>query len=168
MERPTFACSRRCCCFDRAVNEFTRIKKAKLLLVLLFLLAANASPAPARIIRIRLLNAKSGKPMGGENITVRWDTGEASIVALDGAGAGSAAIPKGAQQFVLATGPERSSEPGRVAYLDCNERDSAFVSASEIVRRGMVMKNKCGDRKELPRAGEIVFWAVPKPFWDFQ
>ena len=73
----------------------------------------------------------------------------------------------GGSQFFLQEGPRKGSEPNRVAYLDCNER-GPFVSISEVLKNGVVRRNMCGNQELAPHPGEIVFWALPRPFWDFQ
>ena len=65
-------------------------------------------------------------------------------------------------------GPRKGSEPNRVSFLDCNEQASLLVLVTDAVQAGIVPKNKCGDQKAVPHPGEIVFWALPRPFWDFQ
>lgn len=125
----------------------------------LLILATCAQPISAQTLKIKLVNAKSGKPMGRQNVTVRWDNFESSIVAVNDVGLGWAAVSPGTVQFVLHSGPRKGSEPNRVAYMDCNERASIFVSVSEAVKNGIVPKNKCGRQESAPHPGEIVFWA---------
>lgn len=122
----------------------------------------------AQTLTIKLVDAKSGKPLGRQNVTVKWDNSESSIVAVNDVGLGRVEASPGAMEFVLLAGPRKGAERNRVAYMDCNERVSMLVSVSDVVKSGIVPKNKCGNQKLTPRPGEIVFWVLSRPFWDFQ
>jgi hypothetical protein len=142
-----------------------QLRIAVLLLILATVCCQSISAQP---LTIKLVDAKSGKPMGRRNITVKWDNSESSVVVVNDRGLGRVEVSPGAKQFVLVTGPRKGAEPNRVAYMDCNERVSMLVSVSEVVKNGIVPKNKCGNQKLAPQPREIVFWALPRPYWDFQ
>jgi len=122
----------------------------------------------AQTLTIKLVDAKSGKPMAKQNVTVKWDNSDSSVVEVNDVGLGRVEVSSGARQFVLLTGPGKGAEPFRIAYMDCNERASMLVSVSEVVKNGIVPKNKCGNQKLAQHPGEIVFGALPRSFWDFQ
>lgn len=122
----------------------------------------------AQTLIVKLVDAKSGKPMGDQNLTVRWVDSDSSVLALDESGSGRVKVPQGAKEFVMLPGPRKGSEPNRVAFMNCNQWPSPLISVAEAVRTGIVPKNTCGAARANSHAGEIVFWALPRPFWDFQ
>lgn len=151
---------------DSISQRFPR--QVRITLLLLIMATACYQPISAQTLTIKLVDAKSGKPMRRQNVTVKWDNSDSSVVAVNNVGLGRVDVSPGAMQFILLTGPKKGAEPYRVAYMDCNERASIFISVSDVVRNGIVPKNKCGNQMLAPHPGEIVFWARPRPFWDFQ
>jgi hypothetical protein len=125
-----------------------------------------------QVLTVRLLNAKSGQPMGNKNVTILWSPSFFSKVEVHLGKDGTAQIPikPGADSFSMMEGPRAGKEPYRVAYLDCNESDVKIVSVEEVLRKGVVPPNSCSDQTRLPKPGEIVFWGLPRPWWqpDFQ
>jgi hypothetical protein len=123
-----------------------------------------SSRLPAQTLTIRLLNAKSGKAMGKKKITVRWVKDlKSSEVVLDANGTGHVEVLPGMTEFSVMEGPRIGKEPGRVAYLDCNENSGAFLPVALVVEKGVVPGNRCG-HKTTAHPGEIVFWALPIPW----
>jgi hypothetical protein len=144
-------------------------------------LALICTAAQAQSFTIRLLNAKSGKIMRNKNVTITWDVGHTdSVIHIGQDGLGHSDVPAGAINFVILGGPRIGKEPGRIAFFNCNgdSRDmssyvreiSTSISVSQLLKEGVVLKNGCGKKTFPSRPGELVFWALPRPWWepDFQ
>jgi hypothetical protein len=137
---------------------------AKMAAVLAVCVSANA-----QMITIQLLDAKSGKPMKNENVTVKWDKDfKSSEVSVTDVGTATVQIPNGAKEFVMLAGPRKGNEPNRVAYTNCNGQSPSVFLVANVMNHGIVPENICGDANVVSHPGEIVFWARPLPFWDFQ
>jgi hypothetical protein len=135
---------------------------------LTIILFASAS-LDAQTLKLRLLNAKSGKPMRNENVTIRWDNLEGAVVSVDKKGIAILKVPSKVKQFAVIPGPRKGSEPYRSAYTNCNNQISPLVSVTDVVNKGVVRKNICGPATATSSPGEIVFWALPRGLVsDFQ
>lgn len=107
--------------------------------------------------------------MRKQNVTFEWDKDfKSAQVTVGEDGVGRVEVPPGAKQFIMLAGPRIGKEPNRVAYRNCNQPASVLISVSDVVGTGVVPKNVCGNQRVAPHPGEIVFWALPKSFWDFQ
>jgi hypothetical protein len=151
-------------------------------LLVIFLVISNVARAQSlslepthqvtRTITIRLLNAETAKPMGNKMVTFVWDVSglEKSEIKLDERGAGIVFVPAGSNTFMLLAGPKVGEEPYRIPYIDCNEGRSAFIQVSLVLETGYVPGNECGHKSVPAGPGQVVFWALPKPWWqpDFQ
>ena len=123
----------------------------------------------AQTITIRLLNAKSGKPMRSRMVTVEWFGAElSSQISVDKDGVGRVLVPRGATQLLLMPGPRMGSEQYRISFMNCNETPSKLISVQAVITNGVVPGNVCKQRTTSARTGEIVFWALPRPFLDLQ
>ncbi|GGA80303.1 hypothetical protein GCM10011507_34440 [Edaphobacter acidisoli] len=137
------------------------------------LIAGSALPVSlvAQTFTIRLVNGKTGKAMPNRKVTVRWGDGwKSSEVSIGKNGTGSLEMLPGFQQFVLIVGPKPGNEPYRLAYINCNEPAMTMIQVKQVLETGVVLVNKCGSHTAVSKPGEIVFWAMPKPWWlpDFQ
>lgn len=138
------------------------------------LIAANmiSTAADSQVLTVRLLNAKSGKPMGNKKITFLWSdkNWSKSEVLADDEGVGRVDIPSGVSSFSLMEGPRLGNEPNRIAYINCNQHLPVELSVSVVLQRGLIPDNGCGRKSVVARPGEIVFWALPLPWRmsDFQ
>ena len=133
--------------------------------------AALSAPLAAQTFTIRLLNAKTGKAMPNRKVTVRWADGlKSSEVSIGEDGSGRLEVVPGSQQFLFTVGPKLGNEPYRLAYINCNDPAMATIQVEQVLKAGLVPGNKCGSRTAVPKPNEIVFWAMPKPWWrpDFQ
>jgi hypothetical protein len=123
----------------------------------------------AQTLTIRVLDAKSGKPLSGENITLRWDNDtsvDGVVLALDREGKASIEVRRGAVSFQLSSGPKRGKEPYRIAYLDCNEPSLRSISIQDVLENGVLPANGCGQQKTQVHPGEIVYWGLPRRWWQ--
>jgi hypothetical protein len=142
-------------------------------LIIGLLISGAVLPATlaAQTFTIRLLNGKTGKAMPNRKVTVRWAEGlKSSEVSIGEDGAGRLEVVPGSQQFLLTVGPKLGNEPYRLAYINCNEPSMTMIRVTQVLETGLVPGNKCGSHTAVPKPGEIVFWAMPKPWWgpDFQ
>jgi hypothetical protein len=146
-------------------------------LAMVLLIAGAALPAPlaAQTFTIRLLNGKTGQPLSDKNVTLEWSPSyipwEGSVVYFGKDGIGTVKVPTGSEFFVMRGGPKIGKEPYRIPFINCNaSMSSEKIQISEVLKRGYVPGNTCSKMIYVPRPGEIVFWAMPKPWWqpDFQ
>lgn len=134
-----------------------------------FFLALACLTGGAQTITIHLLDAKSGKSLVGENVTVKWDKDfKSSEVSVSKTGVATVQVPDGAKAFLLLAGPRKGDEPNRVAYKNCNGQSSALLSVADVLSQGIAPQNICGHARVVAHPGEVIFWARPRPFWDFQ
>ena len=125
-----------------------------------------ALAANAQSIKLRLLNGKTGKPMRNQTVTVTWVLPLGSVdvwIGIDGTGTMTA--PKEGDTFGMLSGTEAGSN--KIAFLNCNT-GASYYYVSEVYTVGVVPRNRCGKATAPVRRGEIIFWALPRPFWDFQ
>ncbi len=140
-----------------------------LVLVLLILGIVLSSPLAAQTITIRLLNGKTGQPMSNKNVTLEWSPGhfmQDSVVYFGKDGIGKVEVPIGAVFFTMMPGPKVGKEPYRVAFGDCNLVHWERIQIAEVLKNGYVPRNDCGKKSAVPLPGEIVFWALPIPWWQ--
>ncbi len=129
---------------------------------------ANEKPSHrlGQTIIVRLLNAKTGKPMNDKMVTFKWERQwKRSEVKSDQQGLGTVEVPTGEEEFTLLAGPKIGKDPCRIPYLDCNERWDTFIQVSLVIEKGYVPQNTCGEKSATAHPGEIVFWLLPLPWW---
>lgn len=137
--------------------------------IALFLLALSSVPSQAqgRQFVVRLLNAKNGKGLEGQNLTIYWAPSmEKTVVKLGRNGEGVVHVPAGQSEFVMITGPRVGSEPYRFAYTNCNSRNTSLITVESVFSSGIVPDNVCGKWRVPGSPGNVVFWALPRGFWD--
>jgi hypothetical protein len=127
------------------------------------------SPVVAQTLTVRLLNAKTGKVIRKENVTINWDIDlKSSRMMVGEDGSARFKVPAEAKHFAITAGPKTGSEPNRIAYKNCNDQTKGFFAVSDALENGIVPRNVCGSKSATSHAGEIIFWALPNSFWDFQ
>src|SRR5258708_38011747 len=93
----------------------------------------------AQTLTVRLLNAKSGKPMRKQNITFQWDKDfKSTVVFIPDSGLAQVEVPAGTKSFWMQPGPRLGKEPNRIAYQSCNEQTSKLIPAAEVLAKGVV------------------------------
>jgi hypothetical protein len=150
-------------------NAFSTVRLADVLalaiILLIFGMSVSTSLA-AQKFTVRLLNAKTGMAMGNKKVTVKWVDGFKSLeILVDSKGIGRIELPSATREFFMMEGPRIGNEPDRVAYIDCNEHSMAPIQTAQVLEKGIVPGNRCGHQNVLPRPGEIIFWALPTPWW---
>ena len=138
----------------------------RLIPIFCMLLASAVAEQPAQTITIRLLNGKSGRAMSNKNVTLEWFPNPSMLgteVHLGEDGIGKVEVPVGADHLIVMGGPKVGKEPYRIPFLDCNEPMTAKIQIAQVLKSGYVPGNTCSKKSAVPRSGEIVFWAIPKP-----
>ena len=80
-------------------------------------------------IHLALVNGKSGKPMGKQNLNVSWDDNFSEIaVFIPKSGSADTAVPSGVSRVHIMVGPRIGNEPYRIAFLNCNKPRSPAQS----------------------------------------
>jgi len=116
-------------------------------------------------ITVRVLNARSGRPLARQSVTISWpDTLDKTVVSLGPDGTATLDLA-GRSQFGMLPGPRSSKEPDSIAYIDCN--DFSMVRVDAVLNRGLVTANRCSSKISAKvKPGEIVFWGVPLHWWE--
>jgi hypothetical protein len=130
---------------------------------------ALPAPLPAQTITIRLLDGKTGRFLSDKNVTLLWSPDyfpPGSVIYFDKDGIGTVKVPSGSEFFIMRGGPKIGKEPYRIPFINCNASMSEMIRVSEVLKRGYVPGNTCSKKTAVPRPGEIVFWAIPKPWWQ--
>jgi hypothetical protein len=124
----------------------------------------NVSPLMSQSITIRVLNARSGRPLAHQHVTIAWaDKFAPTVVSLGPDGTGKLDVA-GRSQFVMLSGPKSSREPYRIAYINCN--NFSTVQVDDVLSRGLVSANLCSAKVSAKvKPGEVVFWGVPLHWW---
>ncbi len=162
------------CAVRSPTNSTFASRYAKLFVpaaVMLIVEVTACAPITAQTITVRLLNAKTGEAIGNKNVTVKWTNGaKSSEILLDNNGQGNFQIPTGSREFFMIGGPRFGNEPYRVAYIECNEPAMTAIQVAQVLEKGFAPHNNCGHQSLVSRPGEIIFWALPLPWWrpDFQ
>ncbi len=123
------------------------------------------SPLIGQSITVRVLNARSGRPLARQSVMISWpDTAAKTVVSLGPDGTGTLDIT-GRSHFGMLPGPKSDKEPNSVAYIDCN--DFSMVRVHDVLSRGLVSANRCSSTVSAKvKPGEVVFWGVPLHWWE--
>jgi hypothetical protein len=122
-------------------------------------------PVIGQSITVRVLNARSGRPLARQSVMISWpDTMDKTVVNLGPDGTGKLDLA-GRSQFGMLPGPRSGKEPNSIAYIDCN--DFSMVRVDDVLNRGLVTANLCSARVSAKvKPGEVVFWGVPLHWWE--
>ena len=129
------------------------------------LLLYCAAPLMGQSITVRVLNARSGRPLARQSVTISWpDTSDRTVVNLGSDGTGKLDL-SGRSAFGMLPGPKSAKEPNSVAYIDCN--NFSMVRVDDVLSRGLVAANLCSSKVSAKvKPGEVVFWGVPLHWWE--
>lgn len=129
------------------------------------LLLCCVSFARGQSITVRVLNARSGRPLARQSVMISWpDTANKTVVSLGPDGTGTLDLA-GRSQFGMLPGPRSDKEPNSIAYIDCN--DFSMVRVHDVLNRGLVAANRCSSKVSAKvKPGEVVFWGVPLHWWE--
>lgn len=129
------------------------------------MLVCCVASASAQSITVRVLNARSGRPLARQSVTISWpDTMVKTVVNLGPDGTGTLDLA-GRSEFGMLPGPRSVKEPNSLSYIDCN--DFAKVRVNDVLNRGLVTANLCSSKVSATvKPGEVVFWGVPLHWWE--
>ena len=116
-----------------------------------------------------MLNGKSGRLLSNKNVTLYWSPdffSPGTVVHLGKDGIGTVEVPSGSEIFEVAGGPKVGKEPYRIPFINCNEPMTVKIQIAQVLKNGYVPVNACSNNIAVPRPGEIVFWAMPKSWWQ--
>jgi hypothetical protein len=121
----------------------------------------------AQTVTVHLINGENGKPIGDKNLTIIWDSDFSKVVVpIDKNGTGRFQVVAGKTSFSMMEGPKGGTEPGRIAYLDCNAGGAANVPLKQVIERGFVPENTCSTKVSADaKAGQVIFFAKSIPRW---
>ena len=153
-----------------AYSTFPSASYGALVVVLLVVGVIVSASLEAQTLTIRLLNGKSGRPMSNKNVTLEWSpeyiTWEGSVVYFGKDGIGKVEVHSGAEYITMMTGPKIGKEPYRIAFINCNTSLTERIQIAQVMKNGYVPGNACSKQSAVPQPGEIVFWAMPLPWWQ--
>lgn len=129
------------------------------------LLFCCAPSLTGQSITVRVLNARSGRPLARQSVMISWpDTANKTVVNLGPDGTGTLDLA-GRSHFGMLPGPKSAKEPNSIAYIDCN--DFSMVRVDDVLSRGLVSANRCSSKISAKvKPGEVVFWGVPLHWWE--
>ena len=123
------------------------------------LLFISCTLVSAETIRVRVLDAHSGRPVSGERVNVHVQ-GIRDDVTYTTAANGMFAVDL-SKDAEVGVGTE-----WRVTCLDKKSKAQATVSATEILRSGVVEPNTCGKARTEPIAGTITVFTRKATFLE--
>lgn len=136
----------------------------------------NRSQTQQQTIIIRLLNGRNGHSIQGERLTVRFfDRSHKSLPDPPSYRNGSSfsllpATREGGSVVVRMPVGTASLEVDVWGYIDCHRypkgATSDEYSVLDILKDGLVLENMCGKTREMPNAGELIYYVRPINWWD--
>jgi hypothetical protein len=142
-----------------------RSKIARVLSVAILLLVPAC--ITAQTLTVRLINAKSGKPVQGQQVSIVWG-GQMSrsdqYPLSDKLGEIHVDVPPGTKSLSIVAGPKVGNEPNRIPYTVCSNYGE--ISIGETLKTGFATDNQCDSKvRPTPKAGEIIYLIKPLPWW---
>jgi hypothetical protein len=123
---------------------------------------------PAQSLTLRMIDAKTGKPVPDKLATVEFGDGSPkSIVAFDRHGIGRLTTSAGSATLSLIAGPKKGKNPKEVPYHVCGPFGEPIPIAT-IVTQGFVPHNACGD-EDLhlsAKPGELIYLIEPLAWYE--
>lgn len=125
----------------------------------------GASPMKGQSITVRVLNARTGRPLARQSVRISWPDGfRTTTVNLGSDGTGKLDV-SGETQFGMLPGPSGNKEPNSIAFIDCNHFST--VRVADVLHQGLVSANLCSSKVSADvKPGEVVFWGVPRHWWE--
>jgi hypothetical protein len=129
--------------------------------------AQTPSPSPAPTgLTIRMLNGKSGKPLGNRFIAVEFQNTpeKKSMIYINKQGIGDLEIPPGATAFSLIA-PAKKRGANQAAYIVC-AAFGQFIPVQDVLLHGYVPHDDCNANLKLTAApGELLYLIQPLPWY---
>jgi hypothetical protein len=124
-----------------------------------------ASTNPPSVLTIRMLNGKSGKPLGDRFIAVEFQNSpQKSMIYINKQGIGDLEIPPGATAFSLIA-PAKKLGANQAAYIVCGPFGQ-LIPIQDVLQHGYVPQNECKPSLKLTAApGELLYLIEPLPWY---
>lgn len=122
---------------------------------LALLLAFTPTLAHAQHIRIRVINARTNRPITDEQLNVALRTDQIGSVAMATNKSGIILVETGTATIIRILAN---------MYADCRPRAELYTnySIADILRTGITTGNLCSDAKPRPRSGVLTLFEIPK------
>jgi hypothetical protein len=120
--------------------------------------------AAAQTITIRMINAKSGKPIDGKFVHAEFQGASGNaVITVDKHGIGHLALPPGATAISLIAAHKKDTIVP--AYTVCGPFGE-FLPIQDILDHGFVPDNACSTGLKLTAApGELIYFIEPLPWY---
>lgn len=126
---------------------------------LLLVVAAGAVSAQTRshLVRIRIINAKTGRPVTDESLNVALRVDQIGSVAMGTDSKGIVRVDPGSATIIRILSN---------MYADCRPRGELYTnySIAEIRRTGITPGNLCSEAQPRPVPGELILFEIPKTY----
>jgi hypothetical protein len=124
-----------------------------------------ASSTPS-VLTIRMLNGKSGKPLGNRFIAVEFQNSpQKPMLYINKQGSGNLQIPPGATAFSLIAAA-RKRGANQAAYIVCGPFGQ-WIPIQNVLQHGYVPQNECNANLPLTAApGELLYLITPLPWYN--
>jgi hypothetical protein len=128
-------------------------------------LSQTPAQTPSQTLTIRMLNGKSGKPLGNRFIAVEFQNSpQKSMIYINKQGIGDLEIPPGATAFSLIA-PAKKLGANQAAYIVCG-LFGQFIPVKDVLEHGYVPQNECSSSLHLTAApGELLYLITPLPWY---
>ena len=128
-------------------------------------LATWVCPVAAAQITIKVVNGHNGKPLKGTTVDV-WFGKKAlpppSQVTTTNDGNAVLAVPDSIETIVIVGQGVGDCRAGkRKSYIEAN-----VYRVQDILRTGVVAQNTCGNARNQPTPGVLVFYVRPLHWWE--
>jgi hypothetical protein len=126
-------------------------------LVLLLALTPAFAKTQQHSVRIRIINAKTNRPVTDEKLNVALRVDQVSSVAM----------PTDKNGIILVdTGTATTIRILSNMYADCRSRGELYTDypIATILKTGITTGNLCSDAKPRPRPGELILFEIPKTY----
>ena len=113
--------------------------------------------AHAQHLRIRVINAKTNRPITDEHLNVALRTDQIGSVAMATNKSGIILVQTGTATIIRILAN---------MYADCRPRTELYTnySIADILRTGITTGNLCSEAKPRPRPGVLTLFEIPKKF----
>lgn len=113
--------------------------------------------AHAQHLRIRVINARTNRPITDEQLNVALRTDQIGSVAMATNKSGIILVQTGTATIIRILAN---------MYADCRPRAELYTnySIADILRTGITTGNLCSDAKPRPRPGVLTLFEIPKKF----
>ena len=120
--------------------------------------------ASAQTITVRMINAKSGKPINGRFVHAEFQGASGNaVITIDKQGIGHLVLPPGATAVSLIAAHKKDTNTP--AYTVCGPFGE-FLPIQDILTHGTVPDNSCNASLKLTAApGEVLYFIEPLPWY---